>query len=318
MRVLVTGGAGFIGSHIVDALIARGACTAVLDNLSSGRFENIDPRVNFYKGDLRDGKFVREVLQAEKSDYVIHHAAQIDVQTSVDDPATDAAINILGTINLLEACRTCEVKKIVYASSAAVYGNPRYLPVDEEHPVQPLSGYGVSKHTVEHYLVAYQALYGLKYIALRYANVYGPRQDATGEGGVVAIFTDRLLRGRRCRIFGDGRQTRDFIFVGDVARANLAAIDIDSAAGSGTARRSGGCGIFNISTGIPTSVNELYDTLRQITGSDLEPEYCPPRAGDIEHSYLDEKAAVTGLRWQAKRSLVDGLRDTVDYYRQIR
>lgn len=309
MRVLVTGGAGFIGSHIVDALIARGAQTAVLDNLSTGRFENIDPRVNFYKGDLRDEKFVRDTLRSEKPGYVIHHAAQIDVQTSVDNPATDAAINIMGTINLLEACRACGVRKIVYASSAAVYGNPRYLPVDEKHPVEPLSGYGVSKHTVEHYLAVYKALYGLDYIALRYANVYGPRQDATGEGGVVAIFTDRLLRRQRCRIYGDGRQTRDFVFVGDVARANLAALEVDSAAGSG---------IYNISTGLPTPVNELYGILREITGSDLEPEYCPPRAGDIEHSYLDERAAATGLQWRATRTLADGLRDTVEYYKQMR
>ncbi|TYO94798.1 SDR family oxidoreductase [Desulfallas thermosapovorans] len=307
MRVLVTGGAGFIGSHIVDALIARGAQTAVLDNLSTGRFENIDPRVNFYKGDLRDEKFVRDTLRSEKPDYVIHHAAQIDVQTSVDNPAADAAINIMGTINLLEACRACAVRKIIYASSAAVYGNPRYLPVDEKHPVHPLSGYGVSKHTVEHYLAVYQALYGLDYTALRYANVYGPRQDATGEGGVVAIFTDRLLRGQRCRIYGDGKQTRDFVFVGDVARANLAALEADSAAGSG---------VYNISTGLPTSVNELYNILREITGSGLEPEYCPPRAGDIEHSYLDERAAATGLKWRATRTLVDGLRDTVEYYKQ--
>lgn len=309
MRVLVTGGAGFIGSHIVDALIARGAQTAVLDNLSTGRFENIDPRVNFYKGDLRDEKFVRDTLRSEKPGYVIHHAAQIDVQTSVDNPAADAAINIMGTINLLEACRACGVRKIVYASSAAVYGNPRYLPVDEKHPVHPLSGYGVSKHTVEHYLAVYKALYGLDYTALRYANVYGPRQDATGEGGVVAIFTDRLLRGQRCRIYGDGKQTRDFVFVGDVARANLAALEADSAAGSG---------IYNISTGLPTPVNELYNILREITGSELEPEYCPPRAGDIEHSYLDERAAATGLKWRATQTLVDGLRDTVEYYKQMR
>jgi len=300
MKVLVTGGAGFIGSHIVDALIARGARTGVLDNLSTGRFENIDPRVNFYHGDLRDEKFVRETLQAERPDYVIHQAAQVDVQTSINAPAADAAVNITGSINLLEACRACGVKKIVYASSAAVYGNPRYLPVDEEHPLQPLSGYGVSKHTVEHYLALYHALYDLDYTVLRYANVYGPRQDASGEGGVVAIFTDRLLRGERPRIFGDGKQTRDFIFVQDVVEANLAALN----AGSG--------GIYNVSTGIPTSVNELFAILRQITGSDIEPEYCPPRPGDIEHSYLDERAAA-GLQWRAARELADGLRSLVEY-----
>ncbi|MBF7081620.1 SDR family oxidoreductase [Desulfallas sp. Bu1-1] len=304
MRVLVTGGAGFIGSHIVDALVARGARTAVLDNLSTGRFENIDPRVNFYKGDLRDENFVRDTLRAERPDYVIHQAAQIDVQASIDDPATDAAVNITGAINLLEACRACGVKKIIYASSAAVYGNPRYLPVDEEHPLQPLSGYGISKHTVEHYLAVYRALYGLDYTVLRYANVYGPRQDATGEGGVVAIFTDRLLRGERPQIYGDGKQTRDFIFVGDVVEANLAALT----RGSG--------GIYNVSTGMPTSVNELFETLREITGSDVTPEYHPPRPGDIKHSYLDEKAAAAGLNWRAARGLAEGLQETVKFYRK--
>lgn len=302
MRVLVTGGAGFIGSHIADTLIARGDRVSILDNLSTGRFENIDPRTNFYKGDLRDAKFVLETLQSERPDYVIHHAAQIDVQTSIDNPAADAAINIIGTISLLEACRACDVKKIIYASSAAVYGNPRYLPVDEKHPLQPLSGYGVSKHTVEHYLTAYNEIYGLDYTALRYANVYGPRQDASGEGGVVAIFTDRLLQGERPKIFGDGKQTRDFIFVGDIVRANLAAINTP-----------GSTGIFNVSTGLPTSVNELFYALREITGSSIEPEYCPPRPGDIEHSYLDEKAAVAGLKWQTEMPLADGLRILVDY-----
>ncbi|WP_027364680.1 SDR family oxidoreductase [Desulfotruncus alcoholivorax] len=303
MRVLVTGGAGFIGSHIVDALVARGCQTAVLDNLSSGRMENLDPRVNFYKGDLRDENFVRETLKSERPGYVIHHAAQIDVQSSVDWPAEDAAINVIGTINLLEACRSCGVKKIVYASSAAVYGNPRYLPVDEKHPLQPMSGYGISKHTVEHYLAVYRTLYNLDFTVLRYANVYGPRQDATGEGGVVAIFTDRMLRGRRVKIFGTGKQTRDFIYVGDVVNANLSALT------------GGGGGIFNVSTGMPTSVNELFDTLKEITGSTPEPEYCPARPGDIEHSYLDERAAASGLNWRAQTGLAAGLLETVKYCR---
>lgn len=295
MRVLITGGAGFIGSHIVDALVERGDRTSVLDNLSTGRFGNINPRVNFYKGDLRDENFVLETLRSEKPDVVIHHAAQIDVQSSIDEPVADAATNIMGTINLLEACRACVVKKVIYASSAAIYGNPSYLPVDEQHPVQPLSGYGVSKHTVEHYLEVYRVLYGMDYTVLRYANVYGPRQDASGEGGVVAIFADRLLRGERPKIFGDGKQTRDFIYVGDVVEANLAAIS----AGSG--------GVFNVSTGIPTSVNELLENLKRITGSSVEAEYCPPRSGDIEHSYLEEKTAATGLKWRATRDLAEGL-----------
>lgn len=304
MRVLVTGGAGFIGSHIVDAVIARGERVAVLDNLSSGRLENIDPRVNLYHGDTRDAGFVRETLRTERPDFVIHQAAQIDVQVSVDDPLTDAAVNIMGTLNLLEACRTYEVQKVVYASSAAVYGTPQYLPVDEKHPVNPLSGYGISKHTVEHYLAVYRALYGLNYTALRYANVYGPRQDATGEGGVVAIFASLLLRGRPPRIFGDGMQTRDFVHVHDVARANLAALE------------AGDEGIYNVSTGRPTTVNWLFETLRDIAGSDVEPLYEPPREGDIQHSYLDPGAAASGLGWRARTGLEDGLRQTVDFYRQ--
>ncbi len=298
MRVLVTGGAGFIGSHVVDALVARGDRVSVLDNLSTGRLENMDPRVNFYHGDMRDAKFVRETVRVEKPDYVIHHAAQIDVQASVNDPAEDAAVNITGTINLLEACCAYEVKKVVYASSAAVYGNPRYLPVDEEHPVRPLSGYGVSKHTVEHYLDVYRVLHNLDYTVLRYSNVYGPRQDATGEGGVVAIFTSLLLRGQPPRIFGDGKQTRDFVHVQDVVRANLAALE----AGSG--------GIFNISTGLPTSVNELFETLRGITGVDIKPVYGPPREGDILHSYLNAGAAARKLNWRAEIELAEGLRQT--------
>lgn len=304
MRILVTGGAGFIGSHIVDALIARGDHVAILDDLSSGRLENIDPRVNLYHGDIRDEKFVRETLRAERPDSVVHQAAQIDVQVSVNDPATDAAVNILGTLNLLEACCTYEVKKVVYASSAAVYGNPAYLPVDEKHPVRPLSGYGISKHTVEHYLAVYRALHGLNYTVLRYANVYGPRQDATGEGGVVAIFTDLLLKGRSPRIYGDGMQTRDFIHVHDVAGANLAALD----AGDG--------GMYNVSTGVPTTINQLFETLRDITGSDMEPLYGPPREGDIRHSYLNPGAAASGLNWCSELDLAEGLRQTVDFYQK--
>ncbi|HBX23643.1 MAG TPA: UDP-glucose 4-epimerase [Desulfotomaculum sp.] len=299
MRVLVTGGAGFIGSHIVDALIARGDYVSVLDNLSSGRLENIDPRVNFYHGDIRDEQLVRETMRSEQPDFVIHQAAQMDVRASLNDPAFDAAVNILGTINLLEACCTYEVKKIVYASSAAVYGNPAYLPVDEKHPVQPLSGYGISKHTVEHYLAVYRELHGLNFTALRYANVYGPRQDANGEGGVVAIFTDMLLRGKAPRIHGDGGQTRDFICVQDVARANLAAMETK------------GSGIYNVSTGVPTTVNQLFETLRGIIGCATEPLYSSPRERDIRHSYLAPGAAADGISWRAALDLTEGLRQTV-------
>ena len=302
MRVLVTGGAGFIGSHIVDALIARGDNVAVLDDLSGGRLENIDPRVNFYHGDIRDRKLVLEIMGLEKPRYVIHQAAQVDVQASMKDPVNDAAVNIMGTLNLLEACRARGVEKVVYASSAAVYGNPCRLPVDEAHPVRPMSGYGISKHTVERYLPVYREQHGLDYTVLRYANVYGPRQDAAGEGGVVAIFIGMLLRNLRPRIFGDGEQTRDFVHVHDVARANLAAL----AAGGGD--------VLNIGTGVPTSVNQLYDTLRQIIGVDIGPLYEPPREGDIRHSYLDPGDAALQLDWRTKTGLAEGLRQTVDFY----
>lgn len=306
MKVLVTGGAGFIGSHIVDALVTGGARVVVLDDLSRGSFENINPKVNFYHGSIIDRQFVDEAIERERPEVVIHHAAQVDVQRSVEAPADDANTNIIGAINILEGSRRYSVRKIVYASSAAVYGDPAYLPIDEAHPLMPLSGYGISKHTVEHYLAAYRALYGLEYTALRYANVYGPRQDALGEGGVVAIFIDRLLKGESPRIFGDGEQTRDFIYSADVAAANLAAIN----RGDGL--------VVNISTGKATSVNDLFFMLKDILHSNLDAELCPPRPGDIEHSYLDNKLAVSELGWHPASELRDGLEKTVEFYRQNR
>ncbi|OAT80233.1 SDR family oxidoreductase [Desulfotomaculum copahuensis] len=299
MQVLVTGGAGFIGSHLVEQLLSGGADVAVLDDLSRGSLANLDSRAALYHGDIRDAGFVRETLDRVRPEVVLHHAAQVDVQISVADPALDAAVNTGGAINLLEACRTAGVRKVVYASSAAVYGDPVYLPVDEKHPLNPLSGYGISKHTAEHYLAAYRALYGLEFTVLRYANVYGPRQDATGEGGVVAIFTDRLLRGEPPRIFGDGEQTRDFVYAGDVAAANLAALD------KGDGR------VLNVGTGRAVTVNRLLALLQELTGVSLSAEYCPPRPGDIRDSYLDCTAAQEALGWRADTGLRDGLARTV-------
>ncbi|MFX4262612.1 SDR family oxidoreductase [Pelotomaculum propionicicum] len=303
MKVLVTGGAGFIGSHIVDLLVQSGCRVSVVDDLSTGRFENINPRVNFYKIDIRD-QYLEEALAREKPEAVIHLAAQADVQRSLKDPRADAEINILGAINLLNACVGCGVGKVVYASTAARYGNPSRLPLDESHPAQPQSPYGVSKYTVEHYLRVYRELYGIDYTALRYANVYGPRQDASGEGGVVAIFIDRLLKGESPHIFGDGEQTRDFIYVKDVAAANMASL------------RRGGGGAFNVSTGAGLTVNHLFRELKKITGTPLEPVYRPPRPGDITHSYLSNEITCASLGWRPRYSLGEGLRETVEFYKK--
>jgi len=300
LKVLVTGGAGFIGSHIVDLLVEDNCRVAVVDDLSTGSFENVNAGVNFYHLKVEEGG-LEEAVAREKPEVVLHQAAQVDVQRSLREPLADAEINILGSVNLLEACRRHGVGKVVYASSAAVYGNPAYLPVDEAHPVAPQSPYGVSKHTVEDYLRIYRENYGIDYTVLRYANVYGPRQDASGEGGVVAIFVDRLLKGEPPRIFGDGEQTRDFVYVKDVAAANLAAF-----------RRGDGM-VLNVSTGAGLSVNGLFQALKETTGSGLAPMYRPPRPGDITHSRLANAAARQALEWRPRYSLAEGLRETVEY-----
>ncbi|HPU36343.1 MAG TPA: NAD-dependent epimerase/dehydratase family protein [Bacillota bacterium] len=301
MKVMVTGGGGFIGSHVVDMLVAAGYRVSVVDDLSTGRFENINPGANFYRVKIEDDDFGR-VVERERPDVVIHHAAQVDVVRSLQEPLQDARINVLGAVNLLENCWRYRVGKVIYASSAAVYGDPVYLPVDEAHPVVPQSPYGVSKYTVEHYLRVYQELYGVRFTVLRYANVFGPRQNADGEGGVVAIFIDRLLKDKRVKIFGDGRQTRDFVYVGDVACANLAALE------------RGDSEVLNISTGASLSVIDLFQLLKGLTGSSLEPEYCPPRPGDILHSCLANERAREVLGWSPRSTVEEGLRRTLDYY----
>lgn len=301
MQVLVTGGAGFIGSHIVDVLLSKGFSVSVLDNLSTGKMENLDPRANFYHGELDDEKLLEQIMERERPEVVIHQAAQASVPRSVDNPVYDAGVNVVGSIKLLEACRKGGVRKVIYASTAAVYGNPRYLPVDEDHPVTLLSPYGISKYTVEQYLKIYNSLYGLDFTVLRYANVYGPRQDAAGEGGVVSIFADRLLSGNAPEIFGDGKQTRDFVYVKDVAAANAAALD-----------RAGGQ-VLNVSTGIATSVKELFEIMREMAGSSLDARYGPERAGDIKHSYLENARARRLLEWKPRFDLEKGLKETINY-----
>jgi len=308
MNILVTGGAGFIASHVVDKLVAAGGSgttghhVAVLDNLTSGKRANVNQQAIFHHIDIRDPA-VEDILASFGAEVVIHHAAQTEVSRSAANPALDADINIIGSINLLEACRRRGVRKVIYASSAAVYGTPQCLPIDETHVVAPLSGYGISKHTVEHYLAVYNSLYGLEYTVLRYANAYGIRQDPRVEGGVVSIFIDRLLQGKSCSIQGDGLQTRDFVYVTDIAEANVLALE---ACNGDT---------LNIGTGKAVSVRELYDTMAGMFSEVRPVEYVAARTGDIHDSCFDSHLARERLGWAPQVSLAEGLQLTVDYYR---
>jgi UDP-glucose 4-epimerase len=301
MQILVTGGAGFIGSNIVDALIEKDYQVIVADNLSSGKKENLNQQAKFYEVDIQTDALA-EVFAENEITHAIHHAAQIDVQHSIEDPLFDAQNNILGTIKLLENCREYGVEKIIYASSAAVYGEPEYLPIDEKHPIKAMSPYGISKHTPEHYIKMYSELYNLKYTIFRYANVYGPRQDPKGEGGVVSIFVDLMLDQKRPHIFGDGQQTRDFIHVYDIVEANISALT----KGDNT--------LMNISTASRDSVNDLVDNLNQISDYRLDPIYEEARSGDILHSSLANAKAKEILDWSPDYDFKSGLKQTVEYY----
>lgn len=307
MKILVTGGAGFIASHIVDRYLELGHQVAVIDNLSTGRRENLDPRAAFYEVDITDAEAIAEVMHAEKPDIVNHHAAQMNVRRSVEEPAFDARTNILGSLNVIEGAVAVGARKIIYASSGgAVYGELVYIPADESHPVRPASHYGVSKHTVEHYLDLYHQLGGSGYTALRYANVYGPRQNPYGEAGVVAIFGQFMLQGKRPTIFGDGSDTRDYVFVSDVVVANVAALE------------HGDNETVNIGTGRQTSVQEVFDAVAQATDHTGSPTYAEPRAGDIAHSALDISKAQAVLDWRPQVSFAEGIRQTVAYLRIAR
>ncbi len=304
MKILVTGGAGFIGSHVADALIAAGHEVVIVDNLSTGRESNLNPKAKFIKMDIRDPR-LDEVFAAERPEIVDHHAAQTAVSRSVAEPLFDTEVNINGSINLLECARRRGVRKFIYISTGgAVYGEPEYLPCDEDHPINPICPYGASKHTVEHYLFMYKELYGLDYTVLRYANVYGPRQDPHGEAGVVAIFAGRMLRGQPVTINGSGEQERDFVYVGDCARANLLALG------------DGRSGIFNISVGLGTNINHICAELTAITGYRLAPNYGPPKPGETFRIYLDVARASRDLGWTPEVPLSVGLMRTVEYFRR--
>ncbi len=304
-KAVVTGGAGFIGSHICDALIERGFEVAVIDNLSSGKRRNLAPRAAFYQLDIRD-KSIAAVFAKERPEVMFHLAAQMDVRRSVADPAYDADVNIGGTINLLEAGRAAGLRKTIYSSTGgAVYGEPEKLPADEDTPVAPLCPYGVSKHTVEHYLELYRKLYGMDYTVLRYANVYGPRQDPHGEAGVVAIFSQMLLAGQQPRIFGDGSKTRDYVYVDDIIAANMLALD-----GAGGA-------VLNIGRGVQTTDQEIFDGVRDAVGCDTRAAYAPKRLGEVDYIALDASRARRVLGWTPKVGLAEGLRRAVAFYRRL-
>lgn len=304
-KVLVTGGAGFIGSHVVDIYVEAGFEVVVVDNLSSGRRSNLNPAAKLYEVDIRSPE-LENVFEQERPHYISHLAAQVDVRRSVVDPLLDADINILGSIRLIELARKYDVKKMIYISTGgAVYGEPEYLPCDEDHPVNPICQYGISKHTIEHYLYLYNELYGFKYVVLRYPNVYGPRQDPNGEAGVVAIFTGQMLQGKPVTINGPGDQERDFVYVGDCARANLLALESDAT------------GIYNLASGVGTSVNELASVLKDVTGYALEPQHGPAKLGETHKIYLTADKAGRVLGWEPMISLRAGLEKTVAYFREV-
>ncbi|MDQ7028944.1 MAG: NAD-dependent epimerase/dehydratase family protein [Ardenticatenia bacterium] len=304
MKILVTGGAGFIGSHVVDAYIEAGHEVVVVDNLTTGRRENVHPEARFYEADIRDAQAIEEIFAREKPEVVNHHAAQVNVRHSVEDPIYDAQVNVLGSLNVLLAARRHGARKVIYSSTGgAVYGEPVYLPCDEDHPVNPICEYGATKHAVEHYLYMYRENYALDYTVLRYPNVYGPRQDPKGEAGVVAIFTRQMLLDEQVIINGSGEQERDFVYVTDCARANITALE----QGSGE--------IYNLGTGRGTSVNEIFVALKALTGYCRDPVHGPPKVGETFRIYLDASRAQRELDWQPTISLEEGLRRTVEFFR---
>jgi UDP-glucose 4-epimerase len=307
MRALVTGGAGFIGSTVVDALLARGDEVVVIDDLSTGRERNLESALrkgaDLVRADIRDADRIAQVVADAAPEAIFHLAAQIDVRKSVTDPGWDARINVEGTANVLEAARRANVGRIVNTSTGgAIYGDVDVIPSPESTPPAPMAGYGTSKFCAEQYCHLYARLHGLSTVTLRYGNVYGPRQDPLGEAGVIAIFCGRLMDGGRPTIYGDGRQTRDYVFVGDVVQVNLAAAD----------RRDVG-GTVNIGTGRETSVLDLVAILRQEGDRDeFEPEFAEARLGEIERSCLDVTRAREELGWEARTSLADGMRATLE------
>jgi UDP-glucose 4-epimerase len=306
VRILVTGGAGFIGSHVVDAYVAAGHEVAVLDNFSTGNEANLNPAAEVHRVDLRDQAGVEKVVASFRPEIVNHHAAQSEVPKSIADPGLDAHINIVGGLNLLKASVDHKVKKVIFISTGgALYGEPDVVPAGEDHPVRPLSPYGTSKFSFEQYLGTFKRTFELEFTVLRYANIYGPRQDFYAEEGrVVAIFASRMLARKPVTIDGDGEQARDMLHVGDAATANLAALE------------NGDGGTFHVSTGVPVTVNDLFRKLAILTDYKMEPNVGPRRKGDVYRIALDNARARQDLGWEPRVSLEEGLSLTVDYFRE--
>jgi UDP-glucose 4-epimerase len=304
MKILLTGAAGFIGSHVADACLAAGHRVTIVDDLSMGKTENLNPGAAFHRLDIRSAD-IATLFDQGRFDAVVHHAAQMDVRKSVDDPSFDASVNILGTLNLLENCRKTGVRKFIFASTGgAIYGDQDYFPADEEHPLRPVSPYGISKLAVEKYLHYYRLVHGLQSVCLRYANVYGPRQNPHGEAGVVAIFTSKMLAGQQPVINGDGKQTRDYVYIDDVVSANMFALGYEKS------------DVFNVGTGIETNVNELFGELSAITGLKGDARHGEAKKGEQLRSLLESQKLKKTFGWKTSVDIREGLRRTVEFFRQ--
>ncbi len=303
MNILVTGGAGFIGSNVADAFIDAGHNVIIVDDFSSGKQENVNPKAKVYTMDIQDPG-VESIFRDEKIEAMCHHAAQMDVRRSVADPKFDASVNVLGFLNLMESGRKHNLKKVLFSSTGgAIYGEQDYFPADEEHPNRPLSPYGITKLVTEKYLFFYKEIYGIDHVILRYANIYGPRQNPHGEAGVIAIFTQRMLKGEQPVINGEGKQTRDYVFVGDVVHANLLALKYN------------GSNIFNIGTGIETDVNTLFTHLKTLTGAKCEEKHIPAKAGEQMRSVITSKKIGETLGGKPTVAWAEGLKRTVEFFR---
>jgi UDP-glucose 4-epimerase len=305
LKILITGGAGFIGSNVADGLLEKSHQVVIIDDLSNGKKENIPQKAKFYKIDIRDKK-IRKVFEEEKPDIVIHNAAQLSVRVSVENPVMDADINIMGGLNIINNCQIYKVKRIIFASSGGtVYGEQEYYPADEDHPTRPISPYGVAKLAIEKYLYCFNNNYGLSYVSLRYGNIYGPRQDPYGEAGVVAIFSKKILEGKNPTINGNGLQTRDYVYISDVVDVNVRAIESDFS------------GVVNVGTGRETDVIGLFNILKEVSGKkDIKKIHGPPKEGEQRRSRLSFTLAEKKLGWKPKVSIEEGLKLTYDWFKE--